>query len=76
MVHLLSPDKVEDILHLQLLGGAVETNVRQKFVYIDRDTLIAQVGLLLAARLGFCEESFRSKLIFDVRNIQLLNEEE
>ena len=42
-VYLVSPDKVEDKLQLQLLGSAVETNVRQKFVYIEKDSLVAQV---------------------------------
>ncbi|KAL5264612.1 hypothetical protein ACHWQZ_G005633 [Mnemiopsis leidyi] len=41
-VYLVSPDKVEDKLQLQLLGSAVETNVRQKFVYIEKDSLVAQ----------------------------------
>jgi len=44
VVHLFSPDKVEDKLQLQVLGGSVETNVRQKFVYIEKDALIAQVN--------------------------------
>ena len=26
-----------------MLGSAVETNVRQKFVYIEKDNLVAQV---------------------------------
>ncbi|XP_063675523.1 sperm-associated antigen 17-like isoform X5 [Bolinopsis microptera] len=41
-VYLISPDKVEDKLQLQILGSAVETNVRQRFVYIEKDSLVAQ----------------------------------
>ena len=40
-VYLISPDKVEDKLQLQLLGAAVETGVREKFVYIEKDALVA-----------------------------------
>ena len=42
MIHLLSPEKVEDKLQFQILGNAVDTNVRHKFAYINQANLIAQ----------------------------------
>ena len=42
-MYLISPSKVEDKLQLQLLGGAVETNVREKFIYIDKEALVTAV---------------------------------